>query len=192
MFKDKKRSIAIAVLVMILVFDGYLLFGKLLANIIIRGVHIRALAGETKTIDEDRARQEEYRRHKEELSEHVKRSISFFYRKEEIPEFLERISQMAKKSGVDILNIMPISEDESEDDQEALYKEMPIRVKAKCGYHELGKFLSDVETDSKFMRISGLEITHDAGDIWRHDVNLIVSTFIVFDGRVWEADEKHA
>ena len=65
----------------------------------------------------------------------------------EIPRLLEGLSNLAKTANIKIISITPIpsSTKDTAGKKKVYYKEIPIRISAKSGYHELGIFLNNLE-----------------------------------------------
>lgn len=57
------------------------------------------------------------------------------------------------------------------------YVQMPLRMRLKCGYHELGMFLADIEKSSNLMKVEELKITDDPQDIWYHNIEVVISAY---------------
>ncbi|MGD2279419.1 MAG: type 4a pilus biogenesis protein PilO [Candidatus Omnitrophota bacterium] len=98
----------------------------------------------------------------------------------EIPEFLEGISSIAKKSRVRIVSITPSELRSVESGGKVIpyYKEMPILITAKSGYHQLGKFISDLEGGGRFMTISNLRIQYDTNFPRMHNERIKLLTYV--------------
>ena len=77
---------------------------------------------------------------------------------QEIPKLLEDLSDMAKKSNVKIVGITPLQSKQESQAPDAIYQEIPILISARSGYHELGKFLSDLENSDRFMKVVDIKI----------------------------------
>lgn len=99
----------------------------------------------------------------------------------EIPSLLEDLSNMAKSSNIKIVGITPVTKflGEEKIGKDQIYREMPISINAKSGYHELGQFLSNLENADRFMKVTGIDIRSNKASPRRHDVELVVSTFIL-------------
>lgn len=97
---------------------------------------------------------------------------------QEVPGLLENLSLMAKKSGVKIVGITPVSSKESPSAGQ-IYHEIPILISAKSGYHELGRFLSDLEGADRFMKVVDIQIKANRTSPKKHDVELLVMTYIL-------------
>ncbi len=101
---------------------------------------------------------------------------------QEIPKLLEDLSNMAKKENVKIIGITPLKPNqELKPDQ--TYREIPILINAKSGYHELGKFISDIENADRFMKVVDINIKQDAAAPKKHDVQLMVFTYQLLEKR---------
>jgi len=102
---------------------------------------------------------------------------------QEIPALLENLSDMAKNSNIKIVGIMPVTVKEDTIRKASVYQEKPILINAKSGYHELGKFLSNMENAGRFMKVSDIQIKANAQAPKRHDVELMVLTYTLTKGK---------
>lgn len=96
----------------------------------------------------------------------------------EFPVFLELLSKMARKNGVKIIAMEP---QKVVDDPTLFFAKIPVLIDAYAGYHELGRFINDLEYASKFMKIDKIKITNvDVGQD-KQQVFLAVHTFCLKD-----------
>ena len=120
------------------------------------------------------------------------RAVALLHRflpsEEELPQVIELISGFASQSQVKIQRIAPIrTTDATEtaapgatpDEPPVVYKSVPIKVDALSGFHQLGTFLSLVETSGKPMEISSLRIWTDPRELKRVNTTLIIRSFVV-------------
>ena len=98
---------------------------------------------------------------------------------QEIPKLLGDLSEMAKTSGVKIVGITPFQPKQEAQSVERIYQEKPILINAKSGYHELGKFLADLENADRFMEVVDINIKVNNATPKRHDVELLVLTYVL-------------
>jgi len=101
---------------------------------------------------------------------------------QEIPSLLENLSTLAKKSSISIVGITPVAPVSTKDQKvqkSAIYQEFPILVSAKSGYHELGSFLSSLESSDRFMKVVDIEMNSNKATPKKHDVDLMVYTYIL-------------
>lgn len=101
---------------------------------------------------------------------------------QEIPTLLENLSNMAKSSGVKIESIMPVARKEDKNKTSQVYQEIPILITAKSGYHELGNFIAKLEGAERFMKIVDIDMRSVKVTPKRHDVELLVLTYILVGG----------
>lgn len=80
----------------------------------------------------------------------------------EFPVFLELLSKLARESGVKIIAMEP---QKTIDDPNSFFVKTPVLIDAYSGYHELGRFINEIEYSKKFMKINKMKITNaDIGD----------------------------
>lgn len=98
----------------------------------------------------------------------------------EIPEFLEELSSIAKVSDVKILSITPLELKVVGQEQKGngYYREMPIHITAKSGYHQLGAFISKLEQGKRFITIENLRIQNDKESPRRHTIKIVLKTYV--------------
>ncbi|MFH1837469.1 MAG: type 4a pilus biogenesis protein PilO [Candidatus Omnitrophota bacterium] len=99
--------------------------------------------------------------------------------KKEIPEFLEGMSAIAKVSGVRIISITPAEiKDPDDEKSKGFYKEMPITITAESGYHELGSFISNLESGNRVVLIEDLRIQGREDSSRKHDIKMTLKTYV--------------
>jgi Tfp pilus assembly protein PilO len=101
---------------------------------------------------------------------------------EELPEIIEMLSDMASQSQVKIQTIFPQRPTETFDPKKGIpepsvYKDVTIQIDALSGFHQLGTFLSLVESGDKPMRIASLRISTDPKETKRHHVKLLIQSY---------------
>jgi len=117
-----------------------------------------------------------------ENSEKVELSEKKLPAEQEIPTLLEDLSSMAKDSKIRILSIVPVMSYLTGDrsgNKSQIYREIPILITAKSGYHQLGRFLNSLENAGRFMKVVDIGIKADKASPKEHDVELIVCTYIL-------------
>ncbi|MBI5144103.1 MAG: type 4a pilus biogenesis protein PilO [Candidatus Omnitrophica bacterium] len=141
---------------------------------------LRIAQADISKIDQFRANIEAYR---EKVEYYEKRLPA----EQEMPSILADLSNMAKGSNIKILSITPIPVSASLKDadrtKKRIYQERPILINAKSGYHELGQFLSNLENADRFMKVVDIDVKTNKVTPKKHDVELVVSTFILLNER---------
>ncbi|MCX5677758.1 MAG: type 4a pilus biogenesis protein PilO [Candidatus Omnitrophica bacterium] len=102
---------------------------------------------------------------------------------EGIPDLLESLSEMAKSSNMRIAGIVPVDQQKGAGSGNRVYKEIPIMITAKAGYHGVGRFLSSLENSDRFMKVVDMQIKADPASPKKHDVELLVVTYVLLGGR---------
>ncbi len=95
----------------------------------------------------------------------------------EVAALLEFLSDSAKELNVRITEIKPIEQDKV--GEASIYYQVPILLRAECGYHQLGRFLSKLENADRFMKINNIKIEagFDQGSVL--NAQLIVATYVM-------------
>jgi Tfp pilus assembly protein PilO len=99
-----------------------------------------------------------------------------------ISKLLEDLSEMAKSANVKIVGITPLSS-KQEPRPDQIYQEIPILINAKAGYHELGRFLADLENSDRFMKIVDIKVMANKAAPKRHDIELMVLAYKLLPNR---------
>lgn len=102
---------------------------------------------------------------------------------QEIPTLLQYLSKMAKSSKIKIIGITPVMQKEERSDPNRIYQEIPILISSKSGYYELVGFLKKLENSDRFMKVADIAITSNSSDPNKHDVELLVLTYILLKGK---------
>ena len=90
------------------------------------------------------------------------------------PALLEDLSKEAQRSGVKLTALKP---SENAEGGKSLYSRLPIEIKAMAGAHELGQFLSNLETGKTFFRVKDLRVTMNPQNERKHLVQLSLETY---------------
>lgn len=169
----------VSVLVLILYF--YLILGPQIGRLTEALSRAGKIISDMKTAELLVSKKDEFNRNIESSREKVEHYEKRLPVEQEIPSLLENLSSMAKSSNIKIIGItpLPLSPKETLSQKGKMYKEIPILINAKSGYHELGTFLSDLENADRFMKVVDIEIKANKQMSKKHDVELIVCTYIL-------------
>lgn len=125
---------------------------------------------------------------KKEIRELESKAVSYsnkLPKEEEMPALLESLSMMARDSDVKITKILPVKGVETsksaKQPKHGIYEEKEILINGQCGYHQLGAFIAKLENAERFMEISDITIENIKATPNRHNVQLIVKTFVLKD-----------
>ncbi len=109
---------------------------------------------------------------KHDLSEKDK----MFVDRDGTPALLENLSKLAQKSGVKIISLEPF-EGAKPSSAKGNYAALPIQVKAIAGTHELGSFLSNLESGDTYFKIKDLKISVNPLNERKHNIELSMEAF---------------
>jgi len=88
----------------------------------------------------------------------------------EIPNLLETISNLGALNGLDVVYIRP-----QNDVDKGFYAEVPIAIKVKGGYHEMGLFLDAVSKLPRIINVSDITMGNAKEDALTGVINLDIS-----------------
>lgn len=94
----------------------------------------------------------------------------------EITHFLDKVSELAEASGIEIETFDPLPAVDTQ-----LYIETPLKLPLRCEYHQLGRFLALMEGSQEFIWVKGVDMQKSTVTDPREDktpkVNLAISGF---------------
>ncbi len=98
----------------------------------------------------------------------------------EISSILNNLSALASRENIKITEIKELKTIRGETGEgEQAYSGVPIEIDMKSGYHQLGKFINQIENSDRLMKIDDLEINSAPESLTEHNVRLIVSSFVL-------------
>ncbi|MCM8761382.1 MAG: type 4a pilus biogenesis protein PilO [Candidatus Omnitrophica bacterium] len=100
-----------------------------------------------------------------------------------LPTLLEDLAEMAKDSKMRIVGIVPAAGKEGAARAGQAYREIPIAISAKSGYHELGRFLSRLQNCDRFMKVADIQVKGGKAAGNKHDVEILVLTYVLLEGK---------
>ncbi|NQT46390.1 MAG: type 4a pilus biogenesis protein PilO [Candidatus Omnitrophica bacterium] len=105
----------------------------------------------------------------------------------ELPVLLETLSELAIDTKVKIVSIRPKETPDTESKE--IYREVPIAIEAKCGYHRLAAFINRLENSETIFRIDDLFIAADLDSAREHDIKIVLSSFFLKEGQEGQGKE---
>ena len=97
-------------------------------------------------------------------------------KEKELPSLIQQISNSGSKAGASFLLFKP-----SGPQAQANYQEIPVQIKVACGYHQLGKFLSNVGNLARIVNVPTIKIK--AGEDRSVEAELRAITYTVAKGK---------
>jgi type IV pilus assembly protein PilO len=185
-FKKNQKQVMIflllALVFVLIIYFNFLLMPQV-TRVIGATVKMNEMGSDLKNAKSDIARVPEFKKDISEFKEKVDSYERMLPAEQEIPTLLESLSVMAKSSGVRIESIMPVAKKEEKLSPGQVYQEIPILITARSGYHELGSFVSKLENAERFMKIVDINIRTNKLAPKKHDVEILVLTFILVKGK---------
>jgi len=173
--KDKKQTllIGVAIFLAIMIAYGYIFFRPHAGELMALFSKLSNLKLELSSAKTDIATKPMLEKTKASLLSKIDYYEKQLPEQKEIPKILESLSEIAIGAGVKIIAIKPAESSV----EGAIYQEMPIQIKAKCGYHQLGRFINSLETGDRFMKVTDINLASNAEDMLNHNVELQIKTY---------------
>ena len=146
------------VIVFIFCADYFVLLQPVLSIFTQVSPKVAPLKEELKGLKEDLKSKEAIQKKWEDAKKDLAEKEKFFIAPDETPALLENLSKEALRSGVKITSLEPFDQVRPAS-AKSVYTSLPIQVKAMAGTHELGNFLSRLETGSTLFKVKDLKIS---------------------------------
>ena len=183
----EQRLLAVIVVLGLGILWTYTTFiaGPLMRGVSELGKQVRAARDQLRALElataSEAALKEQYRA----LQESVASLRILLPAEKELNQVIELLSDLAGQSQVKIQSVFPQRPAAAQDadaskkpDSEAqAYKDVIIQIDALAGYHQLGTFLSLVESTGKPMQISSLHISTDPKEPKRLHIKLLIQAY---------------
>ncbi|MFH0839362.1 MAG: type 4a pilus biogenesis protein PilO [Candidatus Omnitrophota bacterium] len=98
----------------------------------------------------------------------------------DVPNFVSKFSNIAKKLDVKIIGIKPLvvaSEAASKKQPKRLYEILPFQIEALGGFHQAGALINELENMDEFIKLVSLNIEEDDSSPSMHKIRLIFVSF---------------
>ena len=193
----EQRTILIGGLLAILVLWMY---GALIVSPLMRessdlGDQVRLAHEQLRGLEAVTANQGAVEAQHRQMTDTVKSLRSLLPAEEELPSIIELLSGLASQAHVKIQTIFPQRPgwpgQESADGastktavpaEPLVYKDVIIQIDAQAGYHQLGTFLSLIESGKKPMEVSSLRMSADPKESRWHTIKLLVRSYFATSG----------
>ncbi|MEA3328238.1 MAG: type 4a pilus biogenesis protein PilO [Candidatus Omnitrophota bacterium] len=180
--KEKSQLLILSFLVMIIILAGYFYF-FLTPKVAALGTALTQTAVLRKKIiaaDDLIANTGKFKSEIAELKEQVGQYETRLPAKKEIASILNQLSGLASREQIKIIGIKELELEKSKDDpKKSAYDEIPIQIDMKSGYHQLARFINQIESSDRLMKIESLKVNFDPRDPGKHTVRIIVSAFVL-------------
>ena len=103
----------------------------------------------------------------------------------DVSALVENISNLANSSGVKINQIKPVIDNNDPkflQTEDAKFGEIEIQIIAKADFHQLGNFISKIESAKNFLKLFSLEIVTDNRNYFVQNISLSLKSFVNIKG----------
>lgn len=168
------------ILFLVLVLNYFLLLKPLLGSLNKVNSQIAELRHNIQDARTDMARIGQNRDQLEKIRNQVNEVKVKIRSAQEVPLILEDISRIASEFGVKIDQLMPLKEQKVllAKQKDVEYYALPIMVQARSPYHDIGRWLAQLENDRVFYGIGNLSIMTNPKDTMRHQVQITLKVAI--------------
>jgi type IV pilus assembly protein PilO len=183
--KDQKKMVIVVALVTITALFAYfrLLFMPQVSGLINAVARVNKLKIELKNAEADIAKIDQMRAVIASYDKKIGRYGDLLPTEESVPALLQSLSDMARGSSMKIVSITPVEGKGGNPRRGQAYQTIPIAITARAGYHELGKFLSTLESSERFMKIADIRMRSNNTSPKKHDIEIMVLTYILLEGK---------
>ncbi len=158
--EKNRRYIFIGALLFIFLLDYFILMRPQLNTLTKINPEIKLLSQDIEKAQGDIGKLAFYQAEVKRLEGQLAQTSQTIKSKEEVSIILEQISRMANQNNIRIDQIMPSIESQKVllDDSKRTYYALPILVQAKSGYHDLGRFMNQLEKNDLFLYVTSFSI----------------------------------
>ncbi len=138
------------------------------------------MSNEINIMQRNIARLDDVKRERDDLEQRWTTLNQNLPREGDVPDFIEELSDIANKFNLRIISINASSSRPTRvtgENEEVLYRSLPIRIDAKSGFHELGHFLSELESRDRIISTESLRISEERRIPGVHMIDLELRTY---------------
>lgn len=118
---------------------------------------------------------------KQQTDEGAVKTVEKIIKEEKITKVLEDIAKIANKHQVKIMQMQPLRPSLAKPASAiptTKFSPLFITLNISCGYHQLGKFINDVENATVFMEVYELQIRQDSINYLNQQIKLTLKTYV--------------
>jgi len=186
--RERQQLLKLIAAFIVLIPSYFMLLSPLRQHAANLGQQARDAKARVQTLEATTANETSLREQAQQLDQAVATLRSALPSEEELPTTIKLLSDLANETQVKIQTIFPMRDrdpsrpadlsDGAKTEAPVVYKEILIQIDALAGYHQLGSFLSLVESQPHPMRVSSLRISADPKETKRHRIKLVIRSFM--------------
>jgi len=180
--KDRKTNLLLLFGIVLICLDLFLILRPQILSLSKINARIKELNQKVISTKTDLSKEQEIKKRLEKLKKEavfIKDQIIF---EEGISDLIDRVSKMANKTDVKIIKIFPLKDPKAKEllnsDLGRFYP-LILSLELSSGYHQLGKFLSLLESYERFLKTEEISIIGETSDLSHHRVKLTLWTFFI-------------
>lgn len=100
---------------------------------------------------------------------------------DQLPLLLEEISNMAKSNNVMLMQVKQVKETKKKEEKQAQPNNLTplyVALDLSGSYHDLGKFINDLENADKFIAVQDMNIKQQQADPSLQNVSMLIKTYV--------------
>lgn len=141
------------------------------------GSELTALRGKVERMQRDLAHLPEMEKKQAELAARTPAPVVSAPPEEQLPDLLDKIAQFARTARVRVVTLRPKQELAQVRVGPSGYLEIPLELVATAGYHQVGRFLDQLEQSDSLVRLREMEI-RPGKELWNQEVKMMLLAFL--------------
>ncbi|MCG8430780.1 MAG: type 4a pilus biogenesis protein PilO [Candidatus Omnitrophica bacterium] len=181
--EDKKKMLMFVLFGFFLVYVDVQYFVKPRLKVLRESAEeISRLDGEVGQLKLDLARLRDLKSRESDVRRKASSMAMNFIREDEIVSLLQNISDIAGRYQIKINQIKPSKEayDPGSEEAHAYLPGQPLLITMylRCDYHNLGRFVNDLEHGEVYIMVQNIKITPQKPDSSKQQVHMVVKTYV--------------
>jgi len=161
--------------------DIFLIARPQVSSLMVLNDKARQLKADIDALSDNKLRLPKYRTNLEDAQRQMKDFEAMVHKEGAIPSVLKTISTLANQYTVKIDQLVPQKSDGVVlvQNGDGKYSTLSIMVRARSGYHDLGRFLNRLEQEHVFWQLDAIDIAADDQEIGRHVIKMQMKILIL-------------
>ena len=169
------------VVVVVVALDVFLVARPQINSVMVLNDKAQQLKADIDALTDNKLRLPKYRSNLEDAQRQMKDFEAMVHKEDAIPSVLKTISTLANAYGVKIDQLVPQKSDGVvlAQNGDGKYGSLSIMVRARSGYHDLGRFLNRLEQEHVFWQLEAIDITADDQALGRHVIKMQMKILVL-------------
>jgi Tfp pilus assembly protein PilO len=169
------------VVVLVVAVDVFLIARPQVASIMALDAKAKQLKVDIEELSGNKQRLPKFRVNLDDNRRQMNDFQAMVHKEDAIPSVLKTISTLANEYGVKIDQLVPQKSDDIilVQNEDGKYRSLSILVRARAGYHDLGRFLNRLQQEHVFWQLEAIDIAADEQQMGRHLVKMQMKILIL-------------